>query len=154
MKEEFHRLSPPAMKARTLRLVTEAIQNLQARSVKITKALLEKETRAIDPTGVGVNRTTFNGNEEVKMLIMAATGSSVVQPLHLNFDKVDIRNLRPGRDARRTVRELLKKHDKVGLAMRVFKLEEEVILLQEAMARQARAEAEAREVIAQRPLST
>lgn len=153
MREQFHRLSPSAMKERSLRLVGEALQNLQAQGVKITKAVLERETQAIDPTGVGVNRTTFNGNEEVKALIMAATGPSVVQPLHLDFDKVDIRNLRRDRDARRTVRELLKRQNKLGLAMRVVRLEEEVILLREAMARQAYAEAEARESRAQRPIT-
>ena len=123
MKEEFRRLSPSAMRARTLSLVSEALQSLQSRGMKITKAVLEEETRVVDPTGVGVNRTTFSRNEEVEALIASVTGRTVVQPLHLEFRQVNVSHLRPGRDARRTVREKLRKYDKVALALQVFELD-------------------------------
>lgn len=145
MTQKFRRLSPSAMRDRTLNLVEKALQNLQDRGIKITKARLEKETKAIDPAGVGVNRTTFTRNEAVEALIVAVTGTSVVQPLHLDFKQVNISHLRAGRDARRTVREKLRKYDKVALALQVFALEEELIIQQQAMARQALAEIEARE---------
>lgn len=145
MKQEFRRLSPSAMRNRTLSLVEKALQSLQSQGIKITKARLEKETRAIDPTGVGVNRTTFTRNEEVEALIVSMTGASVVQPLRLDFKQVNVSHLRAGRDARRTVREKLRKYDKVTLALQVFALEEELIVQQQAMARQALAEIEARE---------
>lgn len=125
-----------------MRLVQEAIKSLQDKGVRITTSALENETRVLDPTGTGVNRTTFTKNDDVKSLISQATGQSIKRALHLDFSKVDIAHLRPDRDLRRVLRRLMNEKTKLDLALRVIALEEEVILLREQAGDQAQLLAE------------
>lgn len=120
----FRRLSPQAMKARTMSLVEEAIKSLQDKGIRITTSALENETRALDPAGTGVNRTTFTKNDDVKALVAQATGQSVARALHLDFSKVDLEHLRPNRELQRVFRRLMNDKSKLDLALRVIALEE------------------------------
>lgn len=133
------------MKARTIRLVEEAIKSLQDKGIRVTTSALEHETRVLDPAGTGVNRTTFTKNDDVKSLIAQATGQSVAKALHLDFSKVDIAHLQADRDLRRVLRRLMNEKTKLDLALRVIVLEEEVILLRERVGDQAQLIAEAME---------
>lgn len=124
-------------KQRSLHLVREAYDSLVDQNKPIALSNLEAETKKVDPTGIGVNRSTFLRNKEVREFLDRKLKRVRGRAPRLSFKGIKTIDLRPGRNLTRAFQRLLKK-SKVDLAQRVIYLEEEVLGLRKELAERDR----------------